>query len=74
MLTKTWEEHVEIVCQPGKGEETCAYLGLGTGNFMCLKSTSFEIVIASRVVAKKLTAQGNNCSGPPDYTVFNDSP
>ena len=66
---KLSEDHIQNVCKSGKGEATCSFLGVvpGTG-FSCLKGTSIEAIIFQRRATGEMKAQGNNCSGPPNFT------
>jgi hypothetical protein len=58
----------ETVCQPGKGKLTCSFLGM-TPDFECLKGTAFEPELQRRRQEGSMGAQGDNCSGPPDFKV-----
>lgn len=57
--------HVENVCRLGQGAATCAFLTGGIAGLECAKGTSIEDLLRER--RPSMTAQGDNCSGPPDY-------
>ena len=62
----TDEKHLDEVCLPGKGHKSCRYLAMMPGSGMsCAKGSNFQSAIDER--AAGMRAQGNNCSGPPDY-------
>jgi len=63
------EFHVKNVCKFGKKEETCSFLAMGGEGLMCTKGTSLEFIIQQRREQKSMRAMGDNCSGPPDFTV-----
>jgi hypothetical protein len=58
----------KTVCQPGKGKLTCSFLGMAPA-FQCLKGTAFEAELQRRRQEGSMCAKGDNCSGPPDFTV-----
>jgi hypothetical protein len=59
-------EHIDTVCRPGCGASSCAFLMFG-GGFECAKGGEFELFIRRRLADETMTAQGDNCSGPPDF-------
>lgn len=59
----------DTVCKPRKGEETCSFLGMTGKGFHCLKNSSWEKEIRQRRSEGSMGAKGDNCSGPPDFTV-----
>lgn len=67
------KECVERVCKRGQGKATCSFLGFDakTGNFSCLKGSSFEAPIRERLRNGSIRAKGDNCSGPPDFALKN---
>ncbi len=60
--------HAKIVCKLGEGKETCSFLTLGAGQFECVKGTIYQAHIAERRAKRNMSAMGDNCSGPPNYT------
>lgn len=61
-------EHVRPLCKMGEGAECCAFLTFGGGGFCCAKGSSFEFLIWQRQAQGTMTAKGDNCDGPPDFT------
>ena len=61
------EAHVDEVCKRGQGEKTCSFLGHGDG-YICYKGSMFEHTI--RIRRPKMKAQGDNCSGPPNFSLL----
>lgn len=61
--TRVLDLWVNKACQPGKGPLTCKYLMFGEAGYMCAKGSTFQAFIDTR----SLKAQGDNCSGPPDF-------
>jgi hypothetical protein len=59
----------DTVCKRGKGEETCSFLGMTGKGFHCLKNSSWEKEIKQRRSEGSMNAKGDNCSGPPNFTV-----
>lgn len=70
-------ELAESRCHLRQGPKTCAYLGLGNpsggpgeGGWTCMKGISnAKYVIDERLKEGTMGAQGDYCSGPPDYEV-----
>jgi len=56
-------EHVENVCQPGKGGKTCRYLIMGAKGWECAKHTGLATLLDARVESESMVARGNNCEG-----------
>lgn len=63
------DEHIRDVCRMGQGAACCSFLILGSGGFECAKGTSLEQTLRVRREFG-MTAQGDNCSGPPDYAAL----
>ena len=62
--------HEDTVCKRGKGGETCSFIGtLRKGN-PCLKKGLFEEIIKQRRAEGLAGVKRDNCSGPPDFTVY----
>jgi len=61
----------DTVCKPGKGEKACSFLGMlgGKREFSCLKNSYSDKEIRRRRDEGSMSAKGDNCSGPPDFTV-----
>lgn len=52
------------LCRPGRGADTCRYLGGGAMGFECLKhQDGFRQEIDRRSAAGSMNANGNNCDG-----------
>ncbi|GEM_PF-2275102 len=65
--TKLDETRIKTLCKSGQGRLTCSFLAMAAPHGMCCaKGTAFESAIRSRRPTMK--AQGDNCSGPPDFT------
>jgi len=61
------DNHLKQVCKPGQGEGACRYLVMMPGEFSCAKGSNLQSAIDQR--APTMGAQGDNCSGTPDYNV-----
>jgi hypothetical protein len=59
----------ENVCKKGRDELTCSFLGFAGTGFSCLKGSSFEFTILQKKAEGSMGSKGDNCSGPPDFTV-----
>jgi len=59
----------ETVCKRGQRNLTCSFIGATGSGFHCLKGTAFEPEINRRRAEGSIGARGDNCSGPPDFTV-----
>jgi hypothetical protein len=66
--TPVTHKQLEQLCKLGCMTATCAYLS-NNGQFCCTKGTEMEPAIRERRLT--MTAQGDNCSGPPDFTPTN---
>lgn len=65
--TKLDETRVKILCNARQGKAICSFLIMAGGAGMCCaKGSSMENVILGRRSTMK--SQGDNCSGPPDFT------
>jgi hypothetical protein len=65
--SKIPDEIVQSVCGLGRGEGCCAFLTARNG-FECAKALpGLDSAIRARLEAGEMTAQGDNCSGPPDF-------
>lgn len=67
-MAKISNEHVKEICKVGSGSSTCSYLMMGTG-WECTKDTAFEYTINERRKQRTINAEGDNCSGSPDFKV-----
>ncbi len=56
---------VDETCFPGGGRKTCAYLGMGTSGWVCLKGSNLEQLIIDRRASGDMRATSDNCGGPP---------
>lgn len=66
------EQHVRVVCKRGTGESQCAYLlsDLLSDGCMCAKEFPFmKMGAEAGLLEDGLVGTGDNCSGPPDFTV-----
>jgi hypothetical protein len=65
------DDHLNAVCRRGQGSACCAFLAShNLSDFYCAKQDPDLLrVIQSRLVEGSMGAQGNNCSGPPDYAL-----
>ena len=62
------DEEAKVRCKLGMGSECCSFLVVsGTGGFMCAKGTDMVGLIHHRRSLGTMTAQGDNCSGPPKF-------
>lgn len=58
------------VCLMGRGPATCAYFSFGLEGALCAKGMpDVRANIEARLADGSMTARGDNCSGPPDFTV-----
>jgi len=57
------DEHLEKFCKPGKGAETCSYIGLGPDGFECQKGGPLQAAIDKRRAEGSMGAMGDNCEG-----------
>jgi len=65
------EQHVKEICKIGQGIEACCYLIMcGTKGFECAKGTILARSFRLKREAKSISAQGDNCSGPPNFEPF----
>jgi hypothetical protein len=61
------DEWIEAVCRRGQGEHACAFLALSAG-WECAKGMpGVATVIRRRLDEGTMKAQGDHCSGPPQY-------
>lgn len=58
-------EFRDSICRPGEGAATCSYLTLGDG-YECAKGSP-SLYYAIKAHRPEMTAQGDNCSGPPAF-------
>ena len=56
-------EHVENVCKPGKGGDTCRYLVMGAEGWECVKNAPMSVLLDARVESESIVARGDNCEG-----------
>lgn len=68
------DRHLDSVCRPGHGGDTCAYLTMrpvaGGSIWQCAKSDPIVTeAIRERLAQGTMKAQGDNCSGPPEWSV-----
>lgn len=58
------DKRAKDICKYGRGPEACRYLMMGDG-LHCAKGSDFQSAIDER--APDMRAQGDNCSGQPDF-------
>ncbi len=60
-------DHVQTVCRPGQGAQTCRYLSIGPGRdgvrYGCEKATSVRQTIDQRIKEGTMNSRGDNCRG-----------
>jgi hypothetical protein len=56
-------EHIKNVCKIGQRHDCCRYLAVGAEGFECLKGTSLQVTLDTRVYNNTMVAQGDNCEG-----------
>lgn len=61
------KEQMENICRVGQGKETCAFLIMTPDGMSCAKGTDSEKILSFRRETGQMRAQGDNCSGPPEY-------
>jgi hypothetical protein len=66
------DDHVERMCRPGKGVETCSYLTRGSLGWQCAKGSDLQSLIDARRSAHAMKSMGDNCDGPPSFSVRED--
>jgi len=57
------ESHVKDVCRPGEGSETCRYLLMSPGGWVCGKHSALAVTLDNRVREGTMRAHGDNCAG-----------
>lgn len=57
----------DTLCLAGAGKATCRFLTFGPGGWQCAKGSDLEAYLNARVVRGTLQAQGDNCSGFPEF-------
>ncbi|OGN03712.1 MAG: hypothetical protein A2655_04135 [Candidatus Yanofskybacteria bacterium RIFCSPHIGHO2_01_FULL_43_42] len=72
-MSKLDQKHLKEVCRIGGGIFTCSYLGMGAEGMECLKGTGFQSIIDQRRTEKSTGAMGDNCSGPPDFKLTQET-
>lgn len=64
-------EHVNDVCQIGKGVACCRYLTVAGGGFRCAKlDVQMRAAIDARVAGEAMKARGDNCAGQGGIAVL----
>lgn len=59
----------KTVCKVGEGSTTCRFCAASNGAYTCTKGTYIEATIRARADGSEpMTAQGDNCSGPPNFS------
>lgn len=69
-MAEITQKQATDVCLLGHGADCCAFLAAGGGSlgWKCAKDIpSVRDAILARRAAGMMTAQGDNCSGPPDF-------
>jgi hypothetical protein len=57
------------ICKASRGKDTCAFLSISNG-WKCLKGSSMEETILEKMQEGSMSAQADNCSGPPDFKAY----
>lgn len=66
MATPIGDDLTRGLCRRGQGAATCSFLGL-MGGWVCLKGDDkMEPFIRGK--RSSMSALGDNCSGPPNFT------
>jgi hypothetical protein len=65
----TIPEEVRVAtCLPGAGHLTCRFLTFAPGGWGCAKRSDLAAYIGKRIAEGTMRAQGDNCSGAPEFT------
>ena len=56
-------EHVERLCKPGQGKDSCRYLTLGGKGYGCAQTSNLKDSIDKKVENGEKIASGINCEG-----------
>jgi hypothetical protein len=67
------EKHLSEVCKLGSGPACCRYLAFAA-RFECQKQGELRAVIDARSAAGTMKAQGDNCTGAPDFKPTEELP
>lgn len=72
MVKPMTREFVMKTCAPeGGGPATCSFLLMGADGWHCAKEEAgLRAEIERRRAAKAIRAMGDNCSGPPVFTII----
>ena len=57
------DNHMAEHCRPGQQADTCRYLNMRQGNWLCAKHTALQVVLDRRVAEDAIIARGDNCPG-----------
>ena len=58
------EQYLIETCKMGLGEETCAFIVMGSGGFQCAKDDAvLRNTINLQLAEGSMTAKGDNCKG-----------
>lgn len=60
---KITKAHLNTVCKPEHGADTCKYLFLSPIGFVCMKKSPAKKSLDLMAKEKKMTAQSDNCEG-----------
>ena len=63
-------EHLLSVCRLGQGAACCRYIIVSGSGIECAKGSPLQAGLDART---KMTAKGDNCSGPPDFKVADNA-
>ncbi len=68
-MSQLSESMVTKICKRGMGEVCCSFLiAAPPDGYSCAKGTDIDLLIRERRSSASITAMGDNCSGPPDFT------
>lgn len=62
-------DQTATLCRKGQGAQICRFLTVGGPEiaFQCAKGSEMHDYLNNRALTGKLKAQGDNCTGPPDF-------
>ena len=74
MIKPMKKAFVMATCAPSSGPATCSFLLMGADGWHCAKEEAgLRAQIEQRRAAGTMKAKGDNCSGPPTFTVIKPS-
>lgn len=61
------KERADEVCRIGQGRSCCIFVGDAPQGLVCMKASVYATEMIQRKLTGQMKAQGDNCSGPPDF-------